>query len=162
MQRTARFVSMVSEKVCTHSYCRIGRLTGEDETQDTGKDVQANIHVVLHSADSTRNNDSDDDTSTPQPTRNLLLRRRKILDMIFCLRLGGLFLQESRGLAALSKEVVKASHGVRVHRLERVPNGLILDEQLGHGSADHDHDARPEEPVARRWRAFTDVAQGCE
>lgn len=102
-------------------------------------------------ADETRHDDHDKGAGAPDPTRHLLLGRRKVLEQArLLLELGGLLLQEADTLAfGLEPPVDGRGHGPE-GILGPVPDHPDVKHKLDQAVHEENHDTGPQHPVARR------------
>jgi len=132
----------------------------EKESEEDSKDGETAVHLPLEVEDKNTGNKAGKQTNNPHPVFDLLLRREGILDSVLGLLPGGSMLgEEGALLAALLQSVVDAAAGVVPKGLDAGPDSFILDEELSHGGADHDHDTGPEKPITRRWGDLAEVLQ---
>lgn len=132
---------------------------GKDETENTGKDGQASVHVELELGNQAGDDQEDDGTSGPDPGGNLVLSGSKVLDQaIVLVGFGSLLLNEGDLLTASLELGVDGTARLAESVLGAVPDNLDVDEELDETVDDEDHDTGPEEPVSGRG----DVAGGVD
>jgi hypothetical protein len=122
----------------------------EDDTEDTGEESKASVHVELNLTDDHGEDESSEGASNPDPSRDLFLSRSKVLNTTIGIGLGSLLSEPSVALATSLESVVDRASGLVDGKLDTVPDDLSVEEELDERVDHEDHDTGPEHPVSGR------------
>ena len=121
----------------------------EEESEEDGKNGHSNGHVVLNTEDNANADDGEEQTGSPHPHLDLLVRGGRVLNKVLVC-LGTSLLGPGQFTTELLANSVETGSNTTVESLESEVDDLVLKYELGEGDGNHEKHTRPQHPVTGR------------